>query len=340
MNTDIFAKYIQKPSRLREELIADKSTRHVIIDEVQKVPALLDEVQWLIEEKGFVFTLCGSSARKLKRGSANTLGGRALRYELNGLVSEELGEDFDLSRMLNSGYLPINYLSQDPLPGLRSYVSDYLKEEIAAEALVRNLPAFSRFLEIAAITDTEIVHYTNVASDCGVSSPTAKEYYQILEDTLIGNFLPAYSKNPKRKIIHAPKFYLFDVGITNILSKRGHVELGSPQAGHALENWLHHELRTHRIYKDLHYDLSYWRLAQDSEVDFILNDLEVAVELKSTDSAGNRHLKGLRELKKEHAKVKRRILVCNESENRITEDGIEIMPLIKFAKALWSGEII
>lgn len=341
LQSDTYARYLQRPALLREELLANKELPSlVVIDEVQKVPALLDEVHWMIEEKGLIFALCGSSARKLRRSSANMLGGRALRYELHGLVSAELGTDFDLKRVLNHGYLPLNYQEEDPLPGLRSYVSDYLKEEIAAEGLVRNLPAFGRFLEIAAICDTETVHYANVATDCGVSAPTVKEYFTILEDTMLGSYLPAYRKSVKRRIIAAPKFYLFDVGVVNLLSKRGEIRFGSPQAGHALENWLYHELRSHRVYSELFYDLSYWRLAQNVEVDFILNDMEIAIELKSADRVSSRHLKGLRELKREHKKVKKRYLVCNEPIRRITEDGIEIVPCGEFVADLWSGDLI
>lgn len=341
LKSDVFARYLQRPHLLREELLATPPKNNlVIIDEIQKVPALLDEVHWLIEEKGIVFILCGSSARKLKRGVANLLAGRALRYELHGLVSAELDRDFSVSRIIQHGYLPLNYKDENPIPGIRAYIADYLKEEIAAEGIVRNLPAFGRFLEVAAISDTEIINYTNIASDCGVSSPTVKEYFNILVDTLLGTYLPAYTKKAKRKVIKSPKFYMFDVGTVNVLARRGRVELGSPQAGHALENWIFHELCCHRAYKDLYYDLSYWQLAQKAEVDFVINDMEVAIEVTSADRLGNQHLKGLREVKKEYPNIKRRIIVCGEPARRISDDNIEVYPFIDFVSALWGGEII
>jgi uncharacterized protein len=338
LKSDSFARYAQRPALLREEMLALRvKPQLAIIDEVQKVPMLLDEVHWLIEELGIVFALCGSSARKLKRGQANLLGGRALRFELHGLVSAEIGTGLDPLRILNHGYLPSYYLDEDPLPALRSYVNDYLKEEIAQEGLVRNLPAFGRFLEVAAITDTEIVHYTHTASDCGVKAPTVREYYQILEDTLLGTFLPAYVTQAKRKIIHSPKFYMSDVGVVNVLAKRGKIEWGSPACGHAFENWIFHEIRSFLDYTNSDHELSYWRLAIDHEVDFIVGKMQVAIEAKSSNTIGNKHLKGLRELKKEHPSVQRCIVVCNEPTRRITDDKIEIVPIREFLRELWDG---
>ena len=195
LKTDLYMRLIEEPSLLREELLhasrADKS-KIVIIDEVQKIPQLLDEVHWLIENTKFVFGLCGSSARKVRTGHANLLGGRAVRYELFGLVSAELGAEFDLIRMINQGYLPRHYLSSSFQHLVRSYVSDYLKEEIAAEALVRNLPAFSQFLRAAALSDTELINYASIARECGVSGPAVKEYFQILVDTMLARFLESY----------------------------------------------------------------------------------------------------------------------------------------------------
>ena len=182
--------------------------RQVVIDEVQKVPALLDEVHWLMENRGLSFALCGSSARKVRRGAANLLGGRAVRLELRGLAAGELGDDFDLPRMLNHGYLPRIYGASRPRRLLDAYVADYLREEIAAEGLVRNLPAFSGFLDAAALSDGEAVNVSNIARECGVSSPTAKSYFGILEDTLLGRWLPAYRRRRKRRLAAAPKFLL------------------------------------------------------------------------------------------------------------------------------------
>ena len=201
LKADEYRRYLQNPELLRAEIAAQKAIRQVVIDEVQKVPPLLDEAHWLHENRGIRFALCGSSARKVKRGHANLLGGRAVRYELHGLTAAEIGREFDLNRMLNHGYLPTIYLSDRPERLLNSYVADYLKEEVAAEGLVRNLPVFSEFLNAASLSDAELVNFSTIARDCGVSSPTIRGYFQILEDTLLGRWLPAYVKRPKRRVI-------------------------------------------------------------------------------------------------------------------------------------------
>ena len=339
LKTDLYVQLTEKPSLLREELLARKAEKNhfVVIDEIQKVPRLLDEIHWLIENTSFVFGLCGSSARKVRKGHANLLGGRAIRYELFGLVSEELGSRFDLEQIINHGYLPRHYLGLSYEKLLRSYVNDYLKEEIASEALVRNLPAFSNFLTAAALSDTGLVNYSIIARECGVSAPAVKEYFQILDDTLLGRLLQAYQKRPKRRVIGAPKFYFSDVGVVNYLAKRGRLEPGSELFGKAFENWIFHELCSHRSYCGLNYDLSYWRLASGIEVDYILGDMEIALEAKSCSKVTSDHLRGLREIIKDHPKLKRRILVSLEDRARITEDGIEILPYSMFVERLWSG---
>ena len=282
-----------------------------MIDEVQKVPALLDEVHWLIENRGHHFALCGSSARKVRRGAANLLGGRAVRYELRGLTAAELGDAFDLSRVLNHGYLPRIYQAARPRRLLDAYVADYLREEVAAEGLVRNLPSFSGFLDAAALSDGEMVNFANIARECGVSSPTAKAYFEILEDTLLGRWLPAYRRRRKRRVIGAPKFYFADVGVVNRLTRRGALAPGAPLYGKAFENWVFHELSACIEYREWDLELSYWRLPSGIEVDFILGDMEVAVEAKATARITRDHLRGLRTLADEHPGA-RRIVVCLE----------------------------
>jgi predicted AAA+ superfamily ATPase len=211
-------------------------------------------MHWLIENRGLHFALCGSSARKVKRGTANLLGGRAMRYELSGLTAGELGSEFDLDRMLNHGYLPRIYQASRPKRILEAYVSDYLKEEIAAEGLVRNLPVFSAFLDAAALSDGEVVNFSNVARDCGVSSHTTKSHFEILVDTLLGCWLPSYRKRPKRRVVAAPKFYFADIGVVNHLAKRGEVIAGSELYGKAFESWVFHELSAYRSYRDRDWD--------------------------------------------------------------------------------------
>lgn len=335
-----FARYVRRPGLLRDELRDAAPGTLTIIDEVQKVPALLDEVHWLIENRGLVFVLCGSSARKVRHGHANLLGGRADRYELFGLISREVGADFSVERALNHGYLPRHYLASDPTRRVRAYVSDYLKEEIAAEGLVRKLPAFSDFLRGAALADTELVNYTNVARESGVSANAVKGYYEILVDTLLGRFLPSFTRREKRRVIQAPKFYWADVGVVNHLARRGRLEPGGELYGKALENLVFHELTAYLEYRERFVDLAYWRLASGVEVDFIVGDMDAAIEVKATTHAAGRQLSGLRSIVEDHRSLERRILVCREPKRRITADGIEILPVESFLERLWSDEVI
>lgn len=231
LRSDVFKRYLDRPHLFREEIELSGTTL-VIINEVQKIPLLLDEVHWLHENRGVRFALCGSSARKVRRGQVNLLGGRALRYELSGLSAIELGDAFNLERVINRGTLPSVYGSKRSQHLLRSYVADYLQQEILAEGLTRNLPAFSEFLRVAAHADTEMINFSTIARDCGVSRPTVKGYYEILEDTLLGR-LPGYRENPKRRVIIAPKFYFFDVGVVNALAERGAITVRSPLLGKA-----------------------------------------------------------------------------------------------------------
>lgn len=339
LKADEYRRYLQNPELLRAEIAAKKTVRQVVIDEVQKVPQLLDEVHWLHENRGIHFALCGSSARKVKRGQANLLGGRALRYELHGLTVAEIEREFDLTRILNHGYLPTMYLSDSPQRLLNSYVADYLKEEIAAEGLVRNLPVFSEFLNAASLSDAELVNFSTIARDCGVSSPTIRGYFQILVDTLLGRWLPAYAKRPKRRVIAAPKFFFADVGVVNQLAKRGELRPGSELYGKAFENWVFHELSAYNAYSEAFANLGYWRLASGIEVDFIVNDMQVAIEAKATAKVTVDHLRGLRALAQDHPRVKQRLLVCLEPKSRRTEDGVLILPAVEFCQLLKSGDL-
>ena len=341
LKAEEFRRYVARPELLRQEIAAEplKSGRQIVIDEIQKVPTLLNEVHWLIENRGAHFALCGSSARKVRRGAANLLGGRAMRYELHGLTASEIGSGFDLDRLLNHGYLPRIYESNRPNRMLDAYIADYLKEEIAAEGIVRNLPTFSDFLDVAALSDSEIVNFSNIARECGVSSHTTKNHFQILEDTLLGRWLPAYRKRPKRRVIGAPKFYFVDVGIVNRLARRGDLHSGSELYGKAFENWVFHELTAFSSYQEYDNPLSYWRLASGIEVDFVLGDMAVAIEAKSSAKITRDHLAGLRSLVADHPGVERRIVVCREPKARKTDDGIDILPADSFVRQLRNGDI-
>ena len=340
LQNDVMMRYLRSPSVFREEVMALPEGQVIVVDEVQKVPALLDEVHFMIQEKGRVFILCGSSARKLKKGHANLLGGRALRYELMGLSRQEIGEAFDLVIALNTGVLPVHYGHKNTALALRGYVENYLCEEILHEGLTRNLPVFSDFLRVAAIGDTEIVNLSNIARESGVSVATVRDHYAILADTMIGAFLPAYTERPKRRTVQAPKFYFRDLGVVNHLARRGRIEPGSELFGKAFENWIFHELSVHSRYSEKFYDLTHWRLTTGVEVDFILGLADVAIEVKAKERITSNDLKGLIELEKEYPGVKHRIVVSLEPRARLTEKGIQILPYQKFLDELWLGRWI
>jgi predicted AAA+ superfamily ATPase len=333
LKADEYRRYLERPELLREELRPRPRGGQVVIDEVQKVPALLDEVHWMHEHLEIRFALCGSSARKVRRGAANLLGGRAVRYELHGLIAAELGADFNLERLLNRGYLPAIYQSDRPERALASYVGDYLKEEVAAEGLVRNLPVFSAFLGAAALSDGDLVNFATIARECGVSAPTVKGHFGILEDTLLGRWLHGFTRRPKRRVVAAPKFYFSDVGVVNHLAKRSVVQPGGELFGKAFENWVFHELAAANAYYEAGTDLHYWRLASGIEVDFIIGNMTVAIEAKAAARVTSDHFKGLRHLHQDHPRA-RRIVVCLESKRRTTDDGIEVWPVRTFVEEL------
>ena len=340
---DVYSKLVSRPALMREELTAQMpsstpSDDPIVLDEVQKIPALLDEVHWLIENKGYRFVLCGSSARKIRRTHANLLGGRAIRYELHGIVTAEV-DDFSMEKAVNNGLLPPHYQSSDSQPLLSAYVGNYLKEEIAAEALVRNIPSFSRFLEAAAFSNGELIGYQTISRDCGISAPTIKAHFEILVDTLLGKFVQPYRKAKKRRLVTMPKFYLFDPGIVRYLLKQTHIEKGSPAFGKAFEHVISCELAAYLSYQRPDVELTYWRTSSGFEVDFILGDMTAAIEAKATDLANDNHLKGLRALGQEHACGKR-ILVSCDPNPRKTSDNIDIMPWKHFCAMLWNKEIV
>lgn len=336
--SDVFERISRQPHLLREDLLSHPPPKGpIIIDEVQLIPKLLNEIQWLIVNHGFQFILCGSSSRKLRRKGGNLLGGRALRYELFPLVSKEV-PDFNLLRALNHGFLPRHYMAKDPNPLFHAYVGEYLKEEIASEAAARSIPAFGDFLQAAAFSNGEIVNYSNIARECGVSSPTVKEYFQILIDTLIGRYIPSYRKRPKRRVLHAPKFYYFDLGLANFLLQRGKIQMGSEAFGKAFEHFILQEIIACSHYSGKNFNVAYWRTASQLEVDFILGDHEAAIEVKGSKNVGAHHLGGLRAFREEY-RTKHAIVVSLDPKPRLV-DGIHIFPWQHFLDKLWSGEII
>lgn len=346
LKTDEVTRLLAAPHLLREELVglSETQVKHpIIIDEIQKVPALLNEVHWLIENKKLSFILCGSSARKLRRGAANLLGGRAWRFSFYPLVYKELA-NFDLLRALNHGLLPSHYLSNQPLRMLRAYVNDYLTEEIQAEGLVRNLPGFARFMELVGFTNGQLLNFSNIARDCAIDAKTVKEYYQILVDTLIGYFVLPFSKKIKRELIQStPKFYLFDVGVANYLKRRKIEILKGDEAGDAFENYILMELIAYFGLHELDVPIQYWRSKAGHEVDFVLNRGEMAIEVKISTSPALNDLRGLQAFCEDY-QPKYAIVVCQAQRKRILKTigktAIEVLPWQTFLENLWNKQYI
>ena len=336
LKSDEFERYNRRPALLREELSLLPENELVIIDEIQKIPALLDEVHWLISNHHLRFILSGSSARKLRRSGVNLLGGRAIRKHLYPFVSTEI-PGFNLIKACNNGMLPRHYLVENATNRLHAYVGDYLQQEIKAEALTRNLNTFSRFMEIAALSNGEILNYKNIASECGVSAPTVKEYFSILEETLIGYTIPAFTRNVKRRVIQSPKFYYFDVGIANFLLKRTAIQPGSPEFGHAFEHFILQEIIAYIGYFRPLQHLSYWRTSSGYEVDAIIGNAEVAIEIKSSDEVQSHHTKGLKAFSEEFPDCRLILVSLDKYARRM--NNVEIYPALQFLSMLWDGDL-
>ena len=309
----------------------------VVIDEIQKLPNLLDEVHRLIQKEKRTFLLNGSSARKLKHGSANLLAGRAREARLFPLTWPEINA-FDLVRLLNHGGLPEIYDSSEPDEDLEAYVDTYLKEEIKAEAVTRNVAAFAEFLDIIGRANGQELNYESFSSDLQVSPSTFKNYLQILEDTLIGFRLPGFTKTKKRKATVRAKHYLFDLGVTRHLAKAGMIRAKSKEFGDAFEHFIILEVRAYLSYHRKKQEMSYWRSTSQFEVDLIIGG-RIGIEIKSADLISDKHLKGLRALAEE--KIMER-LICIHTGHLASRsaDGIEILPFQDFLTQLWAGDML
>lgn len=342
LDAALFRRLNANPGLLSEELSAwgwpqETQDFPIIIDEIQKFPELLDEVHRLISKHGWRFILSGSSARKLRKRGGNMLGGRAVIRELLPLTTREI-PGFSLQRALNNGLLPAHYMDDDPLELISAYVGTYLKEEILAESLVRSLPVFQRFLETAALTNGQPVQFAAIAREVGLSAPGVRGHFEILTDTLLGYWIPAYQKRQKRRIVAAPKFYFLDLCLVNDLARRGKLKTGSTEFGAAFEHFILMEIRAHSIYSFRPYAISYWRTSSGREVDFILGDGQVAVEVKSSENPTSDNLKGLRAWKEDNP-GSRCVLVCRSSAPRKTRDGIDVLPWRVFLDRLWENRL-
>ena len=334
LDTRVKSRMARHPSLLYEMMCDKPENSLVIIDEIPEVPELLNEVHRLMSEKNDVFILCGSSARKLKRKGYNTLGGRAYPVYLYPFVSAEI-PDFNLQQAITYGMLPPHYLAKNPRRRLSAYIDVYLKEEIKEEALVRNLDAFQRFLEVAAMTDGEMINLKNIAQDCGISANTVAAYFDILEDTLVGFRVPAFTKKQKRRIMQAPRFYYFDVGVANHLLHRKELVRGTEAYGHAFEHLVIQEIRAWLSYTESDEDLAYWRTYSGQEVDVIIGDARVAIEIKSSEEVQSRHLKGLKAFAEENPEARLMIVSLDPIERKI--GNIECIYVFNFFHQLWNG---
>jgi predicted AAA+ superfamily ATPase len=332
LDSSVFLALSQNPGRLADELAP--GTEIVAIDEVQRLPEILNEVHRLIEQRGIRFLLTGSSARKLRRGGVNLLGGRARTKYLHPLTWAELGDRFDLARAIAAGTLPPIYFSDDVAADLDAYAGTYLQQEVVAEGAARNVPAFSRFLKVAALCNATTVNFTNVGNDAQVPRTTVYEYFEILRDTLVLFELPAWRRSTRRKPIVSSKHYFFDVGVAGALQGR-QVRPGTPEFGAAFETWLMHELKAYTDYRSGE-PLHYWRSTTGFEVDFILGD-HTAIEVKAKNNVSAKDLRSLRALAEESG-LRRHLCVSLEPRRR-TVEGIEILPYAAFLAELWAGEI-
>ncbi len=301
LKTQDYALLQSNPSRLETMVLAHHS-EWTVIDEVQKVPALLDEVHRLIENHKRCFVLSGSSARKLKRGGANLLAGRAILYHMHPLIATEIGETFDVVKALQYGLLPHSYLQDNPKDFLESYMGTYLKEEVLQEGLVRNIGGFSRFIEIASFSQGNQLNLTAIAQECGISQKIVREYFEILEDLLIAVQIPCFTKRAQRKLVQHPKFYYFDAGVYHYIRPRGPLDIPEEIGGAAFETLFLQHLRAIIDYERLDLKIYFWRTATQIEIDFIVygeNGL-FAFELKSTRHIRNKDFSALKIFKKDY----------------------------------------
>ena len=331
LDTSNYLSLSRDPSRIGQELTPQD--RIVVIDEIQRLPHLLNEVHRLIETQGVHFLLTSSSARKLRRGGVNLLGGRARTKYLRPFTYKELGDRFDLHRAIERGLLPSIYFSDDARADLEAYTGLYLQQEIVAEGATRNIPAFSRFLKAAAFCNGTIVNFTNVANDAQVARTTIYEYFEILKDTLVLHELPAWRKTKKRKPLASSKYYFFDVGVVSALQGRA-FRPDTPEFGEAFETYLMHELKSYSDYVSGE-PLSFWRSTTGFEVDFIIGE-HTAIEVKAKNNVSQQDMRSLQALAEEKG-LKRYLCVCLEPRARRVE-GVLVVPFKEFLEPLWNGE--
>ncbi len=324
-----YRELLAKPEMLAQR-IPPKPGSWVVIDEVQKVPALLDEAHRQIELNKIKFVLTGSSARKLKRSGVNLLAGRALTHAAYPLTVRELGVKFSLAKQLQRGFLPAVIEHPEPDSFLNSYVNTYLKEEVQQEGLVRNLSNFARFLEVASFSQASILNMTAVARDCAIERKVVENYFQILEDLLIAERVPVFQKRAKRKMVTHPKFFYFDVGVYRTLRPRGPLDQPSEIGGVALETFVFQELRALNHYKNWNFGIYTWRTQSHAEVDFVLYGEKgiFALEIKGSTRIRSEDLKGLNFFLEDYPNAKAYFLYLGKEKRFI--EGIQAIPILDF----------
>jgi predicted AAA+ superfamily ATPase len=334
-----YQEFLRNPSRLEAWADANaRPKRPLIIDEVQRLPELLNEVHRLIEAKKYIFILTGSSARKLRRGGSNLLAGRALVKQMHPFTARELGKEFDLRRSVRFGQLPGAYFEDDPKQYLKAYVGVYLREEVQIEAQIRNLGLFSRFLEAASFSQASVLSVAAVAQDCGIDRKTAESYFQLLEDLMIGIRVPVFRRRAKRKLVTHPKFYFFDAGVFHTLRPTGPLDPPEEIQGAAIETLVLQELRATIANHDLDLQLSYWRSQKKEEVDFVLYGKPglIAIEVKRSPRFREQDLLGLREFLADYPVAKAYLLYTGS--DRLKYGAIDVLPLEDAMKD-WLGLI-
>ena len=331
LDSRVYNELLAEPGRLSAR-IPDGFNDWVIIDEVQKVPALLNEVHRLIESRRLRFVLTGSSARRLRSDNVNLLAGRALTCRMHPLTAAELGADFNLARALRYGQLPMACTSTDPEMFLQSYVRTYLQEEIQLEGLTRNLPAFSRFLEAASFSQGSPLNISAIARDCAVNRKVVENYFSILRDTLVSYEIPVFTKRAKRSVIRSVKFYFFDAGVFRTLRPAGPYDSDAEAEGAALETLVLQEIAARNDYRRWNYGIYYWRTRQGAEVDFVLYGERGfrAIEVKHSDRIRREDFKGLKQFKEEYPEAE--LIFVYSGDRRFHEGGIEIVPAEMFLR--------
>jgi predicted AAA+ superfamily ATPase len=331
-----FTRLASNPGLIIEEM--KHNDRLVVIDEIQKLPSLLDEIHHLIETTKVKFLITGSSARKLRRTYTSLMAGRARIVSLLPFTYLELKKAgvFDLNRVLNYGSVPAIYLSEDPELELEDYCGIYIKEEIQAEAVVRKIENFSRFIKVAALSNTELINFTQISQDSQVPQRTIVEYFNILKDTLIGDMVEPFKSEKDRKTYSMAKFYFFDIGVSNYLASVGRIERGNYYYGKAFEHFIYNEIKAYRVYNNKKEEIQFWRDYNGNEIDFIIGG-RIAIESKAVDMVNQKHLKGIKAFSN-HNKLERKIIVSLDERERKIND-VEIMPVYDFLDNLWSNKI-